>query len=1846
MKRFQITLIALLGLYLFSNGQPAQNQINWNNRPHKGFVFEIDNDEAQKLLTKWNYRDSIASLLHTQVDTFDVRNGWVNKPEKGHFILVSIVSNKLHCEYTCVFPYQVFLFKEYGALSIQVLDHDGNVRNDAIVKLKRKRIRADYESKTYRIENAYFRGDNRLATVELDGFRSVFNVTKHKVPDWESNYNYDDGPDFYSYLITDKNKYKPNESVRLKSYALNGNQWPLRKELEVWMPNPKRYAKICTIEPHRPGSYAGEFKLHDSLKLKLDRSYSIQLRNKQGRVVASCRFHYEDYELFGNEVEIKLAHQQHYCDENNTLSIKATNENGLLLKDAYAWVTVKALQIEQSYQPVVSLKDTLIHKKIKLDPSTPTEFEIPSSLFQHTNTSYKVHVAVLNSDNERLDRFTSATHYFSNYQLIPHFSNDSICFNLLENGIAMEGVRCTIRSDLSQDKKEITLPYKTKINTALKYYTLENEYANEQITLKHIPLELGIEGGIKNDSFHIELINKQQLDISWYIYQGATLLHKGFDTALSYKSIIEDRSKNYYVELHYTMGGHEQMLRRHFTFRESDLNIDFDIPEKVFPGQTIDATITVTNSEGRPVKGVDLTALATTSKLNYYLPNLPYYGDISSPRPKSAHYSQRNISEKVITIDLNFDKWAKKAGLDTMKYYQLTYPKSKGFKYAYSINDSTQFAPYVMHNGQAQKIFVIELNRKPVYYSWTDTPNQYSFYISPDKKHEIALRLSDRLLILDSLQFEKGAKTILSFDLDSLPPYTREFELNPSFSIQEKKRHYGFVSQFNASPYKYGYLMLGKEFIPLFNQKHTIYRYGKITAGPIPGSQAKYVLDGKYEIDYRHEGNYSYAFEKNVVYKLTPPELLPKYLTKKGYDPLENINHYAANRKEFTKRNQYSASRKHVNLSRHIEIKKPAYSIKLSLPYDEHESGLAAILLQNIHTGITKAYYYGNKYYHAIPPELTPNNPCNIIALYNNGMYYQADSLEISPYSKTVINFNHATLHKTDSASENWIRKHMWEQTFYTEEVTSYQPEKKKEKIPYWYSRTDGNITGRVYDADSEEPLPGVCIVIKGTTTGTIADIDGYFSIDIPDYSADLVVSFIGYLNEEVNVTVGSDIEVYLEADLVALEEVIVIGYGIQGRSLCTGSVSSISGHKITPLEDNFKDEDENAIDKVAETELYNQLLQLNTIRSNFSDVGFWEPRLYTDRNGKSSFDITFPDDITRWDATVYAMNKRLQTGTARKQIKSYKPLMAELKVPRFLVVGDTAFAVGKVLNFTSDSVITGNTKWTTDTSEANNVIQFKDAFIEKLPLTTLNADSLKSEYSFSRTDGYFDGERRVIPVIEQGTVRANGTLEMLHESTSKTITVPENKEVTITLMDNQLEVIRTEITGLLNYRFACNEQLASKLAGLISHKILCQADGISFKYDKHVNNIIERLLKNQNDKHLWGWWNRTPYTSYWMSAHILRSLKYANDNGYDVPLNLSQIEYDMAYTFDNAKTFSTNQAELLHAMAMWNARLDYKSYVNKFDTLLHKNLSKNSNYYYRSGLYEKLLLQEVRQLAGISIQYDTILKYKKESMLGAVYFSDDKNDYWWYRNKLNTNLIAYRIAKRDSILQELTPLMQLYFIDNRQNSFWNTYQSANVITTILPDLIEQGFGSDDKSVIRLSGSVNASIDSFPYNLVLKANDSLTISAQPGLPMYYMQYTKERVTEAKTGVDGFEIVSKFSNGSNQLNAGEIVSLEVEVKVTKDANCNHVMLDIPIPASCSYASKEQGNSRQDSYREYHKERTYIFFENLSKGTHVFKIRLLPRFTGIYSLNPAQVSLMYIPVINANTALKKVLVYDVE
>ncbi len=178
-------------------------------------------------------------------------------------------------------------------------------------------------------------------------------------------------------------------------------------------------------------------------------------------------------------------------------------------------------------------------------------------------------------------------------------------------------------------------------------------------------------------------------------------------------------------------------------------------------------------------------------------------------------------------------------------------------------------------------------------------------------------------------------------------------------------------------------------------------------------------------------------------------------------------------------------------------------------------------------------------------------------------------------------------------------------------------------------------ITGVVLEYQVQTPLPGVNIIEKGTSNGTSTDFDGNYSITVSNPNAVLIVSYIGFEAQEINVAGKSNINVTLTPAAESLNEVVVIGYGQQRRRDVTGAIGSIDSKAIT--ERNFTNPLESLQGNVAGVQISSpsgrvgesfniSIRGLNTFGSNTS------PLFVVDGVPLTNIDFLNPQDIERMD--------------------------------------------------------------------------------------------------------------------------------------------------------------------------------------------------------------------------------------------------------------------------------------------------------------------------------------------------------------------------------------------------------------------------------------------------------------------------------------------------------------------------------------------------------------------------------------------------------------------------------------
>lgn len=147
------------------------------------------------------------------------------------------------------------------------------------------------------------------------------------------------------------------------------------------------------------------------------------------------------------------------------------------------------------------------------------------------------------------------------------------------------------------------------------------------------------------------------------------------------------------------------------------------------------------------------------------------------------------------------------------------------------------------------------------------------------------------------------------------------------------------------------------------------------------------------------------------------------------------------------------------------------------------------------------------------------------------------------------------------------LPKHNLEYRVIDRQVIVFPKEEKSktETVSLSNSQQQKSISGKVVD-ETGSPLPGVSVVVKGTTVGVVTDVDGNYSLSIPTEAETLVYSFVGMKTQEVVVGNRISINITMLADVTDLDEVVIVGYGTQKRANVIGSVASMDGDKLKAI--------------------------------------------------------------------------------------------------------------------------------------------------------------------------------------------------------------------------------------------------------------------------------------------------------------------------------------------------------------------------------------------------------------------------------------------------------------------------------------------------------------------------------------------------------------------------------------------------------------------------------------------------------------------------------------------------------
>lgn len=650
---------------------------------------------------------------------------------------------------------------------------------------------------------------------------------------------------------------------------------------------------------------------------------------------------------------------------------------------------------------------------------------------------------------------------------------------------------------------------------------------------------------------------------------------------------------------------------------------------------------------------------------------------------------------------------------------------------------------------------------------------------------------------------------------------------------------------------------------------------------------------------------------------------------------------------------------------------------------------------------------------------------------------------------------------------------------------------------------------------------------------------------------------------------------------------------------------------------------------------------QQQTIRTNFNDEGFWQPKLITDENGVAKFTVKFPDDITRWTTRVMAMNGNKQTGYTEGSIKSFKSLSANFVSPLFAVVGDSMNVIGKLMNY-SPLEETGIRKFSYNGKALRNgTVKFKNSLIDTLGISVTSKDSLNFEYTLTQDNGYFDGERRKIPVFEAGVKETKGYFSALLRDTTVHYAFDENLgKITLRAEASVFPTLLDEMTKLRNYEYLCNEQLASKLKSLLLEKKVRKYLDQQFTHEKDITFILKKLQQNRKPQGSWGWWQNSE-EQMWISLHVVEALLHAEKEGYTIDLNKAVLQRYLIHKLTDEPNYNDVQViKLLHLIDGKNYIKDwvlaFEEKEKKRDQGLSPAVLALKQRETKLSTFATLEMMELRQMAGLKIDLSLLAKLKKQTMFGSIYWGEESIRFW--DNSIQNTLMAYRILKNAGGHENELQKIAMYFLEQRKDGQWrNTYESALILETILPAFITTNEKREPVS-LKVNSQV---ITQFPFDTIIDSPTDLKVEKKGSSTVYFTAYQQfQNVNPQKVEKDFIVRTSLLQKGNtvNTLKAGTLATLKVEVDVKADAD--YVMIEIPIPAGCSYENKVQNFWGVETHREYFKNKTSIFCTKLKQGKYTFTIDLMPRYSGNYVLNPAKAEMMYFPVFYGREGMKKV------
>lgn len=630
----------------------AQNKLT--NSPQSGYysyIYKLTDKEAFNIASSG--RQVINDgFLHTLVDSFYTARPYLKKLPYGNYLQVRVLKNQFDYKLLAENNVMLQFINNKQDFQFTISDLKGNQVTDAQVTLgKNKTIRYYKEARLYVAGSAQ---KPAVITVRYNGISNFFTYEAEKAyqpykpaKKQARNKHLTSVPKrggtaelkkkkYAGYMVFNKPMYKPLDTVKFKAYLVTAkgrpiNDRPFRAVINKGAKSDE--VVLATLKPYREGGYTYSFVLSDSLQLKLDRNYNVALQEqvkKDWVTVYSSSFRYEDYELKLVNFTVRTDKEEQNPGSPVSIFMKAADENDLAVPDGRVELVVLANNVSKYYDQRVFVKDTLWKTSLMLDAVGETKLVLPDSIFPKADLFLSLQFTFLNSNNERRSAYKSLKYVLKEQEIKADFKKDSLYLDYLVKGESIKQLAAILISypnSNDKDSLQIELPAAIKINYKAGDYRIKMaDGFFDHVFMESLKPEISVAAQQIKDSLRVTVSNPHKIPFWYTIFSGNKVLKKGYVTFLD--TVIGHTSqKAAYVKLNYLWDETERSTEASAFFAANRLNVKLLAPDLVYPGQTVNMQVNVTDANNRPVPATDVTAYAYTSKFkNDYGIGLPNFG--------------------------------------------------------------------------------------------------------------------------------------------------------------------------------------------------------------------------------------------------------------------------------------------------------------------------------------------------------------------------------------------------------------------------------------------------------------------------------------------------------------------------------------------------------------------------------------------------------------------------------------------------------------------------------------------------------------------------------------------------------------------------------------------------------------------------------------------------------------------------------------------------------------------------------------------------------------------------------------------------------------------------------------------------------------------------------------------------------------------------------------------------------------------------------------------------------------------------------------------------------------------